>query len=98
MEIRFSKFAAGSPIKKISKDFGIDVRTGEVVEYQHNTSRAGDKISVANSLRRLRDIVNANLEEPDNALWITLTYAKNMRDEKNYTPIFTHFGSGYNGI
>lgn len=88
MEIRFSKNSAGSPIKKINKDFGIDVRTGEVVEYQHNTSRAGDKASVKQSMKRLRDVINANLENPDNALWVTLTYAENMRDEKR---LYTEF-------
>ena len=64
------------------------MRTGELVEFQHNTSRAGDKASVAQSLKRLRDIINANLENPDNALWITLTYAINMQDEKQ---LYTDF-------
>ena len=61
-EIRFSKTSAGSPIKKVDKDHGVDIRTGELVEFQHNTSRAGDKASVAQSLKRLRDIINANLK------------------------------------
>lgn len=87
-EIRFSKTSAGSPIQKVDKDHGVDVRTGELVEFQHNTSRAGDKASVAQSLKRLRDIINANLENPDNTLWVTLTYAENMRDEKR---LYTDF-------
>lgn len=36
----------------------------------------------------MRDIINANLENPDNALWVTLTYAENMRDEKR---LYTDF-------
>ena len=87
-ELRFSKTSAGSPIKKVDKDHGIDVRTGELVEFQHNANRAGDKASVAQSLKRLRDIINTNLENPDNALWVTLTYAENMRDEKR---LYTEF-------
>lgn len=90
-EIRFSKTSAGSPIKKVDKDHGVDVRTGELVEFQHGTSRASDKASVAQSLKRLRDIINANLEIPDNALWVTLTYAKNMRDEKQLYADFHAF-------
>lgn len=82
MEVRFSKTTGGSPIRKIDKDHGVNVRTGELVEFQHNTSRANDKRSVAQSLKRLRDIINANLTAPGNALWVTLTYAENMRDEK----------------
>ena len=97
-EIRFSKTSAGSPIKKVDKDHGVDVRTGELVEFQHNVNRAGDKHSVAQSLKRLRDIINANLENPDNALWVTFTYAENMRDENDYIPISTHFGSDFSGI
>lgn len=87
-EIRFSKASTGSPIKKIDKDHGVDVRTGELVEFLHNVNRAGNKHSVAQSLKRLRDITNANLEKPDNALWITLTYAINMRNEKQ---LYTDF-------
>lgn len=90
-EVRFSKTSAGSPIKKVGKDHGVDVRTGELVEFQHNTSRASDKASVAQSLKRLRDIINANLENPDCALWVTLTYAENMRDEKQLYADFHAF-------
>lgn len=90
-EIRFSKTSAGSPIQKVDKNHGIDVWTGELVEFQHNTSRAGDKASVAQSLKRLRDIINANLETPDNALWTTLTYAINMQDEKRLYSDFHAF-------
>lgn len=90
-EIRFSKTSAGSPIKKVDKDHGVDIRTGELVEFQHNTSRAGDKASVAQSLKRLRDIINANLKNPDNALWVTLTYAENMQDEKRLYADFHAF-------
>lgn len=81
-EIRFSKAPAGSPIRKLDKDHGIDLRTGELIEYLHTSNRAGNKASVAQSLKRLRDIINANLETPDKALWLTLTYARNMRDKK----------------
>lgn len=79
-EIQFTRVNAGSPIQKIDKDHGIDKRTGELVEYQHNTSRAGDKASVSQSLCKLRDIINANLTDPSTALWVTLTYKENMRD------------------
>ena len=81
-EIQFTRVNARSPIQKIDKDHGIDKRTGELVEYQHNTSRAGDKASVAQSLKKLRDIINANLTDPKKALWVTLTYAENMTDTK----------------
>ena len=79
MEIRYASNTAGSPIQKLDKDHGLDTRTGEVIDYQHNQNRAGDMASVAQSLKRLRDLINANLENPDTALWVTLTYAFGMK-------------------
>ncbi len=64
----------GGVIMKISKEQYVDIRTGEIKVFQHNATRAGNKATVAQSLRILRDIINANLTEPENALWVTLTY------------------------
>lgn len=75
--------AGSSPaitIEKLSADLYADKRTGEVKEFQHHDSRAADKASVAQSLRKLRDLINANLENPESALWVTLTYRENMID------------------
>lgn len=75
--------AGSSPaitIEKLSADLYADKRTGEVKEFQHHDSRAADKASVAQSLRKLRDLINANLENPESALWVTLTYRENMTD------------------
>ena len=91
MEIRYASNTAGSPIQKLDKDHGLDTRTGEVIDYQHNQNRAGDMASVAQSLKRLRDVINANLENPDTALWVTLTYAENMTDAKRLYKDFHAF-------
>ena len=91
MEICYARNTNGSPITKLDKDHGLDTRTGEVIEYQHNQNRAGDMASVAQSLKRLRDIINANLENPDRALWVTLTYAENMTDTKRLYKDFHAF-------
>lgn len=91
MEIRYASNTAGSPIIKLDKDHGVDTRTGEVIDYQHNQNRAGDMASVAQSLKRLRDVINANLEKPDRALWVTLTYAENMTDTKRLYKDFHAF-------
>ena len=79
------------PIKKLDADTGLDLRTGEVITFQHNESRAQDKASVAQSLKRLRDIINANTESPDAALWVTLTYAENMTDANRLYEDFRRF-------
>ena len=91
MEIRYARNTDGSPIIKLDKDHGLDTRTGEVIDYQHNQNRAGDMASVAQSLKRLRDLINANLEDPDTALWVTLTYAENMTDAKRLYKDFHAF-------
>lgn len=80
LEVKYMRSVPSTPIRKLDQDHGVDLRTGEVIEYKHNANRASDKASVAQSLRKLRDIINANLENPDTALWVTLTYAENMRD------------------
>ena len=79
-EIRYVKVRSSPPIQKINQDFGMDLRTGEVIEYKHLSNRSEDKASVAQSLKRLRDIINANMEKTENVLWVTLTYAENMTD------------------
>lgn len=80
-EVRYS--VHGPPaiaIEKLNADMYVDKRTGELKAFQHHDSRAEDKASVAQSLRKLRDLINANLEGPEKALWITLTYQANMCD------------------
>lgn len=80
-EIRYA--VHGSPeiaIEKLNADLYVDKRTGEVKEFQHHANRAEDKASVSQSLRKLRDLINSNLEDPEKALWVTLTYRENMTD------------------
>lgn len=81
VEVRY--IVGSSPvitIEKLSADLYADKRTGEVKEFQHHDNRAVDKASVSQSLRKLRDLINANLKSPETALWVTLTYRENMTD------------------
>lgn len=79
------------PIQKLDQEHGVDLRTGEVIEFRHKSNRAEDKASVAQSLKHLRDIINTNLTDPETALWVTLTYAENMRDPKRLYEDFRRF-------
>ncbi len=79
------------PIHKLDKDHGVDLRTGKIIHYQHNANRAESKESVSQSLRKLRDLINTNLTDPSMALWVTLTYAKNMTDSKQLYEDFRRF-------
>lgn len=80
-EIRYA--VHGPPtitIEKLNADLYVDKHTGEVKAFQHHANRAEDKGSVGQSLKKLRDLINANLEDPETALWVTLTYRENMTD------------------
>ena len=92
VEIRYSVHAPPDiVIEKISADEYIDLRTGEIKEFQKTKNRAQSKNTVAQSLRNLRDLINANLTDPETVRWVTLTYRENMTDEKRLYEDFRRF-------
>ena len=91
VEIRYMRSVPVAVIEKVSAELYVDKRTGEVKEFRHSENRAESKAGVAQSLRKLRDLINANLTEPEKALWVTLTYAENMRDAKQLYEDFRRF-------
>lgn len=74
--------ATGSPCRKISKDQYVDLRTGEVFDYEHIENRAGSLQSIRHTLQRIRALVNTNVTQAENCRWVTLTYAENVTDTK----------------
>ena len=91
IEVRYMRSVPAAIVEKVSAELYVDKRTGEVKEFRHAENRADSKASVAQSLRKLRDLINTNLAEPENALWVTLTYAENMRDAKRLYEDFRRF-------
>ena len=85
------KSGSGSPCIKIDKDHYVDTRTGEVFEYQHIENRAESTRSIRNTLARIRAIVNTNVTNPDNVLWVTLTYRENMTDTERLYSDFKRY-------
>ena len=83
--------SSGSPCIKIDKDHYVDTRTGEVLEYQHIENRAESTRSIRNTLARIRAIVNTNVTNPDNVLWVTLTYRENMTDTERLYSDFKRY-------
>ena len=67
---------------KVSKDLYIDLRegTGEVKEYRHNQNRSQSIYNVRQSMKKLRDLINCNVTNPERCRWVTLTYRENMKD------------------
>ncbi|MFR6093941.1 MAG: hypothetical protein ACLUIW_00135 [Dysosmobacter welbionis] len=91
IEVRYMRSVPAAIVEKVSAELYVDKRTGEVKEFRHAENRADSKASVAQSLRKLRDLINTNLAKPENALWVTLTYAENMRDAKRLYEDFRRF-------
>lgn len=83
----------GGYITKIDADHYVDNRTGELFEFKHIENRSQDLASVAKSLKRLRDILNANITDVSHCRWITLTYAENMTDPKKLQYDFKNFNA-----
>lgn len=77
-----SKIGGGSHIKKLNKDYYIDLQTGDLREFNHIENRSQALKQVAESLERGRDLLNANITEVKRCRWVTLTYAENMQDTK----------------
>lgn len=90
-EIRYCGRTTSNPIRKIDQDHGLDIRTGEILEFHHTQNRSENKAGVAQSLKRLRDIINTNLTNPHTALWVTLTYRENMTDPKRLYEDYRRF-------
>lgn len=91
-EIIYSeKCSYGGTTKKLSKDEYLDTRTGEVKLFNHNDKRINDTKSIKRSLKQGRDMINANVSDPKNCKWITLTYAENMQDVKKLYNDFKNF-------
>lgn len=66
--------------RRLSKDEMLDTWSGEVIEVVHGGSRQDHLESLRRTIKRLRDLINANFYGEENELFITLTYAENVRD------------------
>lgn len=78
-------------IRLLDKNHYCDLRTGEIKECQHIENRQQNLKFVANSLKVLRNIINANVLDISKCRWLTLTYAENMQDPKRLQKDFEHF-------
>lgn len=84
-------FPAEIPIQRVSADNYIDLRTGEMCEYQRAENKSECYMSVRKSMRTLRNILNANCLNESSLLWVTLTYAENMTDTERLYNDYKNF-------
>lgn len=79
------------PVKKITGNEYLDLRTGEVMEYEKSNDKSGCYQSVRRTLKHIRQVINANCVEENRLLWLTLTYAENMTDPNQLYSDFKKF-------
>ena len=93
MEVMYSeKQALGQIyIKKINGHEYVNLRTGEVLEYETIENRSQNLDSVRRSLGRRRDYINTNVVDVTKCKWVTLTYAENMTDTRRLYKDFEKF-------
>lgn len=90
-EVRYMARKPDIRIRKRDKDTYVDLSTGEIRNFSHGESRAANIAGVAKSLGKLRDILNTNITDTHNCLWVTLTYAENMQDTQRLYHDFRKF-------
>ena len=82
IEIKHSSGIAGSNINIIDKDHYVILSTGEIREVKHTEKRIENTENIKQSMKNLRDIINTNCDNPENCLWLTLTYKENMQNQE----------------
>lgn len=70
------------PIAKLDADRYLVKGTGEIKEYKHTKNRSEGVDSLRRTMKNLRYLINNNFTGAQNELFLTLTYAENMQDEK----------------
>lgn len=93
IELMYSEKQASGQIyiKKINGHEYVDLRTGEVFEYETIDNRSQNLDSVRRSLGRLRDYINTNVVDVTKCKWVTLTFAENMTDTKRLMKDYEKF-------
>lgn len=90
--IRYMTSKITTHIQKIDENHYVEIATGEVKEYKHDkTTRAENAESTRKTFERLRDLINANVTNPNRCLFVTLTYKENMKDVKRLYDDFRKF-------
>ena len=78
-------------IKKLNENEYLNLATGEVVQCNHIRNRGENLAKVAQSLKHLRDKINANVVDAKKCRWVTLTYAENMTNTERLYIDFKNF-------
>lgn len=92
MDIIEKERPTGATIKKISKEEYIVVSTGEIRKYNTKDTTDKTKENLKKTFNRLRQLIRTNFtNDSKNQLFLTLTYAENMTNEKQLYKDFDAF-------
>lgn len=96
-EVRYLSRRNSKPtIRMLENRQYITLSTGEVKDCKDHTEKRIDRInSLQATFRRLRNIINTNVTNPELCQWITLTYQENVKDPKKIYQDFEHFYKRY---
>ena len=78
-------------IKKLDKDRFVDLKTGEIREFEHSQNRQQNYNSLRQTFKKIRYLINNNFQGHANELHVTLTYKENMMDTKQLYGDFKRF-------
>ena len=82
------KMNTKATIKKLDKNRYAELSTGEIKEFKHIENRSESYNSLRQTFKKIRYLINNNFTGQKNELFVTLTYAENMTDNKRlYTDI-----------
>jgi len=86
------KMSNGSSIRKLDKYRYVDIRDGEIREFEKFSEKRSDNFnSLRKTFKALRYLINNNFTGSGNELHITLTYKENMTDTKQLYEDFKKF-------
>lgn len=78
-------------IVKIDKDHYVDCNSGEIKKFNHKEKRVDNINSLKRSMKKLRDLINANFRGGKNEGFWTFTYAENMTNSEQLYNDFKKF-------
>lgn len=88
-----------APIKKISSEEYINMRTGEVCKFEtrekESSSRLDSEKSLRKSLKTIRELIATNVTDAKKVRWVTLTYRENMTDTRRLYEDFRKFNQRF---
>lgn len=82
-------------VKRMPDNKMLILRSGEVKELKHIETRVECKNSLKRTMRNLRNLLNANIDDVSMCRWVTLTYAENMTDTKKLYLDFDKFNKRF---